>query len=418
MKKKVLIIGNSAKEYALAKKLSETCEIFVAPGNDGITEFGTCVDIRENSAQEIIEFALENGIDLIIPISTTSLQSDIVRLSETNNIQIFAPDLECSQNLFDRFLSKKILYKLGIPTPKFGIFEKQSIATDYIKNIKGPFVIKNDSEASAVIFSSPQSSKVILDSMFSEKYSKVLVEEYIYGTPFTFYAITDGYNALPIGSSIIYRYSLEGEGGQLTSGMGACSPNYKLSLDNEAYLMNGVIYPTLDYIEKNKNRTYRGILGVNGILGEDGRIMVLGYQSFMQDSDCAGILAIIDTDIYQLFESCVIGSFSDEIDYIEQKNISATSLVLHCTHANNTENVIHNLNELDDETLVSFTNNVHKNKYLEYEANHGSVMVLTSLGCTPASSSERVYNEAKEIKFDGLKYRKDICKIPSSVALI
>ena len=44
MSKKILIIGNSAKEYALAKKLSENNEVYVAPGSPSIKDFATCVD--------------------------------------------------------------------------------------------------------------------------------------------------------------------------------------------------------------------------------------------------------------------------------------------------------------------------------------------------------------------------------------
>ncbi len=406
MKKKVLIIGNSAKEYALAKKFSETCEVYVAPGNDGIKEFATCLDIRETSSQELLEFALENGIDMTIPVSERAIQTDIVELFSRNDMQIFAPAFDSQNLLNDKFLAKKMLYKLGIPTPKFGIFEKQNVANDYIKNIKKPYVLKNNNPSGAVTLTSPQASKTILDSMFAEKYSRVLVEDYIYGTSFGFYAITDGYNALPIGSSLIYKHSLEGDGGQLTSGMGACSPNYKLSFKNEEFLMNGVIYPTLDYLEK-MGSAYTGILGVYGIITEDGNLQILGYNSFMQDADCAGILALLDEDIYKLFESCILGSFSDEVEYIAQKNLNATSVVLSCRNTSNAENVIENLDELDDITL-SFTNNVHKNKYLEFEAKTGLVMVLTALAGTPAAATEKAYESVSEIRFNGMKYRRDI----------
>ena len=49
-RKKVLIVGNSAKEYALIKKFKNyDCEIFVAPGNSAIAEIAQCVDIREEN---------------------------------------------------------------------------------------------------------------------------------------------------------------------------------------------------------------------------------------------------------------------------------------------------------------------------------------------------------------------------------
>ena len=410
MKKKVLIIGNSAKEYALAQKLSKTCDIFVAPGNDGMKEFAECVDIRANSSQELLEFVFENGIDLTIPVSQEALNTDIVKLFSKNNMSVFAPDVSTQAVLQDKYAAKRIMYKLGIPTPKFGIFEKQNIANDYIKNIKAPFVLKNNTPSSAVILTSAQSAKTLLDSMLWEKNSKVLVEDYIYGTSFCFYAITDGCNALPIGSSIIYKHSLEGDGGQLTSGMGAISPNYKLSFENEAFLMNEVIYPTLDYMERNYS-TYIGILGVNGILCEDGSIKILGYQSFMQDSDCAGILGLIDADIYNLFESCIVGSFSDEFSYIKQRDIVSTSVVLSCVNNQNSENPIQNVEDMYEYVSVSYTNNVYKNKYLEYEAKQGNVMVLTAFAGTFGKSAEKVYEEISNINFKGMKYRRDIGRV-------
>ena len=128
-----------------------------------------------------------------------------------------------------------------------------------------------------------------MESIFQEKNRKVIIEDYIYGTPFSFYTLTDGYKALPFGSSLTYKHSLEGNGGQLTNGMGCCSPNYKLSLEQEYYLMDNVIYPTLDYLQISGN-AYLGILGVNGILTEMGDVYILGWQSFMQDCDAAAIL--------------------------------------------------------------------------------------------------------------------------------
>ena len=64
MKKNILIVGNSAKESALAKVLSEQFNVFVAPGNDGMKEFATRVDIRESNVFELLNFAFENDIEL------------------------------------------------------------------------------------------------------------------------------------------------------------------------------------------------------------------------------------------------------------------------------------------------------------------------------------------------------------------
>ena len=409
MNKKILIIGNSAKEYALAKKMSENNEVYVAPGSDTMREFVTCVDIREDSVTELLEYVMENGIDLTIPCAQAAIASNIAEVFTKNNQAVFAPSADSAKLVLDKALMKKVLYKLRIPTPKFGIFEKPNMVMDYIKNLKNPFVLKTNEPSSAVVLTSPLAAKTIVDSAFAGKVQKTVIEDYVWGTPFSFYTVTDGYKALPLGSAIVYKHSLEGEGGQLTSGMGACAPNYKLSIENEYFLMDNVIYPTLDYLEIDGN-PYVGILGIEGILTEDGRMQILGYRSFMQDCDCQAILNLVDTDLYKLFESCVIGSFSDEVEFIPQKEGSSTTLVLVCKNKNNVQNAIKGLDDLDETLDIAFYPAISKNRYLEYEAQNGPVMVLTAQGFTVASSTARVYAEVENIRFEGLSYRKDICK--------
>ena len=412
MRKRILIVGNSASAYALAKKLAEKHEIFITPSSDTLKEFTTCLDIREDNIAELLEFAMENEINLTIPVSKTAIKNDIAGKFQQNNQQIFAPTANAGKVAFDKAMAKKVLYKLRIPTPKFGIFEKQNMVLDYIKNLKkNPFVLKTDDAHSATVFTSYAAAKNMVDTSFIEKNKKVIIEDYIYGTPFSFYAVTDGYKALPIGSSITYKHALEGDGGQLTSGMGACSPNYKLTVENEYFIMDNVIYPLLDYLEMEGN-PYLGVIGVNGMLTEDGRISVLGWQCFMQDCDAASVLDILDEDLYNLFESCVIGSFSDEVDSIRLSEKYSASLVLTNKNRNNTENAVQGLENLSEETIITFYPSVNKNRYLEYEAaDYGSVLTLTTCGATPARAAERVYREAEDINFTGVSYRKDICRI-------
>ena len=410
MGKKILIIGNGAKEYALAKKLSEKHEIFITPASDTLKEFAQCVDIRETNITELLEFVMENDIDMTIPISLAALKTDIVELFNNNNQKIFAPDKNAAKIIFDKSLAKKVLYKLRITTPKFGIFEKQNMALDYIKNQKVPFVLKTDDSNSASVFTSFQTAKNFVETNFIEKGKRIIIEDYIYGTPFSFYTITDGYKALPIGTSITYKHTLEGEGGQLTSGMGACSPNYKLTVENEYFLMDNVIYPTLDYLEI-EGSPYLGILGINGILTDEGNLYILGWQSFMQDCDTQTILEILDEDLHKLFYSCVIGSFSDELDFIRLNDRFAASLVLSCKNKTNCENIISGLDNIDENTKIVFYPSVSKNRYLEYEANEGAVLSVTTTSATAAGAVKKMYDEAQDISFNSVYFRKDICKL-------
>lgn len=409
MTKKILIIGSSAKEYALARILSKNSDVYVAPGSSTMSEFATVVDIREDSASELLDFALENDIEITIPVSKKSLQTNIVEMFDKNNMQIFASGNNVVEKLYDKAYVKKLLYKLKIPTPKFGIFEKQNMALDYLKNVKTPFILKTNDASSAVVLTSQKSAKIIIDSIFAQRNQKVIIEDYVWGTPFSFYALTDGYKALPLGSSILYKHILEGDGGQLTTGMGACVPNYKLSEENEAYLMENVVYPIIDNFEK-AGEPYLGVLSINGVLTEEGFIQILGLDTFFQECDASAILELLDANFDELISSCVVGAFSDEVDYIRQKDFTATSLVVMCKNKINNENVVTGLQDIDDDIIIDMYSSTKINKYLELEAANGPVLVLTALGRTITSSTNKVYNEVENIDFKGIYYRKDVSK--------
>ena len=118
--------------------------------------------------------------------------------------------------------------------------------------------------------------------------------------------------------------------------------------------------------------------------------------------------------MWSLFESCIIGSFSDEIDEVPQQDLFSTSLVITCKNKNTEYNTIKGIDNLDEATILSYYPSVTKNKYLEFEAKTGPNLVLTTLGRTVVSAKNKAYEEAKELDFKGIHYRKDICKASQS----
>ena len=66
---KILVIGKDAKEHAICWKLTQSelpTEIFCLPGNIGTEKLGTNVPILEDEIDKIVEFSIENQIDLAI----------------------------------------------------------------------------------------------------------------------------------------------------------------------------------------------------------------------------------------------------------------------------------------------------------------------------------------------------------------
>ena len=125
-KKNILIIGQGGVPCALAKKLKtyeQTGEIYIAPGNGIDSQFYKNVDIREEDSTGLLKFALENNIDLTIPVSEKALKSDIVSFFQSNGQSIFGPTKNACSIAINNTIGKKFLYKIHAQTSKFGIFE-------------------------------------------------------------------------------------------------------------------------------------------------------------------------------------------------------------------------------------------------------------------------------------------------------
>jgi len=411
-RKKVLIIGASAGEYTLAKKISEledVSEVFVAPGNDAMNDFCKTVDIRESNTEELLEFALENGIDLTIASSELAIKNDIATIFQRHNLMIFAPTRESANICLNKSTGKKFMYKTRIPCAKFAIYDKPSMAIDYVLNSNMPVVIKTDEhqEGNGVLVCNAFSiAKTYIEELFDRGENKVIIEDYILGHEFSFYVITDGYHAIPLGSVANYKHEMEGNGGHLTSGMGSFAPDYKVTNQVEKRIMQQIIYPTLNTLAR-QHTPYVGILGIDVVMNDMEQLFVIEYNSFFKSPDSEVILALLKQDIYHLFQACVVGSFGDDYEKIDIEDATAVSVVLNSKKQNV---IINGLDNLDEDTQIAHLN-TKKNIYLEYETNGPRALALTRKARVLSKAVTDLYDEISEIKFDGMKYRRDIAKV-------
>lgn len=405
-KKKVLIVGSSAKEYALALKFkSYDCKVIVAPGNQRIKDIAECADIREDNVQELLEYVLENAIDLTVASSELAIKANISAIFQNNQQLIFAPSADSASITLSRSAGKKFLYKQRVQTPKFAIFDKLQIAADYLKTAQMPQVIRTDETQEGkdrLVCTTFSAAKTFVEDLFCRNETKVVLEDYVYGHEFTFYVVTDGYHALPLTTVANYKFIENGDGGILTSGIGAFTPDYKVSKSVEASVFKNVVERTLQALQQ-KETPYLGILGVDCVLKDDGNFVVLDFKPFLSDHDAQAVLSLVDENLLTLFEACAVGSFADDYETIEVSDNSSVSCVI---SARESGKIIEGL-ELVESDITHF--GVNKNEYLEYETVAGKTLVLTNTAKTLSRACKNLYEDIELVNFDGKKYRTDIC---------
>lgn len=413
----ILIIGSGAKEYALAKLMKNYENIdlvFVAPGNDAIAEFANCVDIKAHNTNELLEFAKANEIEMTIACSEQAIIENIADKFNDAGLMIFAPSSESARICLSKSAAKKFMYKTRIPTPKFGIFDRENMAIDYARKSPMPVVIKTDNHQAGentIVCESFKSAKRVIEEAFNNMNKKIIIEDYVQGQEFSYYIITDGYNALPLSSVVPYKYSSNGDGGLISSGVGAYAPFYMLNHEMERKIFKEIIYPALDELGKNNNQ-YVGILGIDIVIDRNGKLNVLEFNSFLQEPDAQCVYSLLDENISNLMRSAVIGTLVDMYPEIKQKHQYAVSVVLNSGNypiSGKGGSVIKGLDETDEDVLVSHFN-TYKNFNDQLETVGGRTLCVSAVGATLHSAADKVYENIKLIDFDSKKYRTDIAK--------
>ena len=150
---KILLIGNGARENALAWKIfnspsfiNTNSVLYAAPGNPGINKFATPVNIHSTDIKSLKEFAIDNKIDFTVVGSEIPLSLGIVDEFEKEGLKIFGPRKFAAEIETSKVFSKDLMQKYGIPTAQYKVFTGENLneLDSFVENIKFPVVIKAD----------------------------------------------------------------------------------------------------------------------------------------------------------------------------------------------------------------------------------------------------------------------------------
>ena len=115
----VLIVGNGAREHALAWKISQSTllgKLYVAPGNAGTRDLATNISIEVEDIDKLLSFALENNIDFTIVGPEIPLSLGLVDSFQEAGLSVFGPNKIASQMESSKVFSKNLMQKYDYPT--------------------------------------------------------------------------------------------------------------------------------------------------------------------------------------------------------------------------------------------------------------------------------------------------------------
>src|SRR6266404_9046540 len=206
---KVLIVGGGGREHALAWKLRRddpNIELIAAPGNPGIASVARCIPITIDRLKDLAHLAEEEHVDLTIVGPETPLEAGITNLFHARGLPIFGPTREAARIETSKRFAKELMVRAGIPTARAVQHSDAKEAKAALDDFSSPVVIKASGLAGGkgvIVAQSTAEAERAIDAMLNDRVfgaagREILIEEFMEGEEISFFAITDGQQALPL----------------------------------------------------------------------------------------------------------------------------------------------------------------------------------------------------------------------------
>ncbi len=418
----ILVVGSGGREHALAWKLSQSPKvdkIYIAPGNSGCALVGECVDIDTGNLRNLVRWARDHDIGLVIPGSETYYVDGIVDAFKESNIPIFGPNKAAAELEGSKAFAKGLMRRHGIPTADFAEFEQYEHALRYLDSRpEGPVVVKADGLCAGkgvVVCKNLDEAReavrrMMAESEFGEAGRRVVIEEMLRGQEVTILALTDGKTIAPLASSQDHKAVFDNDQGPNTGGMGAYSPAPILTPELMDEVVEKILVPTVHAMNE-EGRRFRGLLYA-GLMLTGGGPKVLEYNVRFGDPETQPIMMRLKSDLFDLIDATVKGKLADQT--LEWSDEPAVCVVLASGgYPGNFEKgkVITGLEEAarHPDTMV-FHAGAKLNHQKQVVTDGGRVLGVTALGKNIAGAIDNAYRAVKDIHFDGMQYRTDIGK--------
>ncbi|MGU9543625.1 phosphoribosylamine--glycine ligase [Bacillus cereus] len=409
----VLVIGRGGREHALAWKFAQSEKVekvYVAPGNEGMRDVATPVDIDENDFDALVLFAKENNVELTFVGPEIPLMNGIVDRFKEEGLRVFGPNKAAAVIEGSKAFTKELMKKYDIPTAAYETFTDYEEAVQYIQKVCAPIVIKADGLAAGkgvtvamTLEEALQAVKEMLqDVKFGAASKKVVIEEFLDGQEFSLMAFVNGTTVHPMIIAQDHKRAFDGDKGPNTGGMGAYSPVPQIPEPAVQEAIQTVLHPTAKAMIE-ENRSFTGILYAGLILTNDGP-KVIEFNARFGDPETEVVLPRLENDLVDVCNA-VLDESELTLQWSEEAVIGVVLASKGYPEAYKKGDIISGLDALQD-VIVFHAGTAMKHG--DFVTNGGRVLFVACKANSLQEAKDKVYKEIGKIESDGLFYRSDI----------
>ncbi|MBU0761782.1 MAG: phosphoribosylamine--glycine ligase [Candidatus Altiarchaeota archaeon] len=358
---RVLVVGNGAREHAIAKALNDSGgELYgfmnaVNPGISRICRDYTVGDILNPG--KVFEYSRKKGVELAVIGPEAPLGAGVADALEDAGILCVGPRKSPARLETDKSFARPLMQKYNIRgCPAFGVFDNKEDACSYIDDFGGDLAIKpaglTGGKGVAIMgehFDLDGAKKYVCEIFDTNmgKIPKVVLEERLVGEEFTLQGFVDGKTV--VGAPMVqdHKRAYDGDVGPNTGGMGSYTDKgYILPFLTQKDYDDGlaIMRDTIEAVEKETGERYRGFLYGQFMATKDG-VKVIEYNARLGDPEAMNILSILESSMVDVCEKIGAGSLGENDVSFKNNATVCKYLVPHGYPTNPLKNLEINVDE-------------------------------------------------------------------------
>jgi len=252
------VVGAGAREHALVRRITAdpgVRAVLCAPGNPGIEAIAETVKADPAQPAEVLDVVVRHHVDLTVVGPEQPLAAGVADEFAAAGRLLLGPSASAARLESSKAFAKGFMERHRIPTARFRICDSADAAIQAARTgeLGLPLVVKADGLAAGkgvVIASTEVEAVAAIEAamrlrQFGAAGHRVVLEECLTGQEISFFVLTDGNQALPIGTAQDHKRIFDDDQGPNTGGMGAFAPSPLVDAPLAARIMAKSSAPSL-----------------------------------------------------------------------------------------------------------------------------------------------------------------------------
>jgi phosphoribosylamine--glycine ligase len=417
---KVLVIGGGAREHALIRRLAADPGLdglVCAPGNPGIGRLVPITPADLNSPDDLLAVARRERADLTVIGPELPLSLGVADRFAEAGLQICGPTAAAARLESSKGFAKAFMARHSIPTARFHIAASLDDALRVVRSgeFGMPVVLKADGLAAGkgvVIAADLAAAEEALVAAMRERRfgaagDTVVIEECLAGPEVSFFVLSDGVRALPIGSAQDHKRIFDDDLGPNTGGMGAFAPSPLCDAALSARVMREIVNPVIAGMAA-EGHPFRGFLYVGLMLTAVGP-KVIEFNVRLGDPETQVILPLIDEPLAPLLLAAAKGQLDVSACRLGSDRVVGVVLASRgYPDSSESGQPIAGIDQAEATPGVSVYHAGTAIRDGQLVTAGGRVLTVVGRGRDFAEAISRAYAGVTPIHFDGLQFRRDI----------